>query len=100
MKFVIDEIEVQMCITYVTGRTAVGTIKGVWHNAQAPLIGQRYHVELDIYAPADAGISGLERSKGDALQCILTVRMYSFTESVKILTRQYIMCVLIWTGLR
>lgn len=63
MRFVIDEIEVQMCVTYVTGRTAVGTIKSVWHNAQVPLIGQHYHVELDIYAPADAGISCLERSK-------------------------------------
>ncbi len=63
MRFVIDEIEIQMCVTYVTGRTTVGTIKGVWHDAQAPLIGQHYHIELSIYSPVDVDISGLWRSK-------------------------------------
>ena len=66
MKFVIDEIEVQMCVTYVAGRTTVGTIKGIWHDAAAPVIGQDYHVELSIYEPVDVEISDTKRS---AKQC-------------------------------
>lgn len=57
MRFVIDEIEVQRCVTYVTGRTTVGTIKGIWHGTEAPVAGQCYHAELDIHEPVDGEIS-------------------------------------------
>lgn len=63
MRFVIDEIEVQMYVTYVAGRTAVGTIKGIWHDANAPVLGQDYHVELSIYEPVDVEVSNTMRSK-------------------------------------
>jgi len=61
MRFVIDEIEVQMCVTYVTGRTAVGTIKGIWHGAEAPAAGQCCHAELSIHEPVDVELLDTKR---------------------------------------
>lgn len=53
MRFVVDKAEQQKCMTIVTGRTTVGTIKGIWKYAEPPAVNNRYHVELNIEYPCE-----------------------------------------------
>ncbi len=51
MRFLIEKIEQQEHLAFVTGKTSVGTIKGIWKYAEPPVVGKQYHIELSIDAP-------------------------------------------------
>lgn len=48
MQLVVDRSEFQKTLLIVTGKTSIGTVKGVWNNKQEPIVGTAYHVELSI----------------------------------------------------
>lgn len=60
MRFVIDKIECQETLTIVVGKTAIGTIKGIWKDTETPVIGKNYHIELTITSPNEINISERE----------------------------------------
>jgi len=66
MRFLIEKIEQQEYMTFVTGKTSVGTIKGIWKYAEQPVVGNQYHIELSIDAPHD--INSLQK-----MQCFPSV---------------------------
>lgn len=53
MQLIIDEIEYQGEFPTVTGKTAVGTVKGIWKYIKAPVVGKNYRVELDVAYPEE-----------------------------------------------
>lgn len=50
MLFTIREIETENNVILVSGSTAIGDIKGIWHYKNTPLIGENYNIELDFGA--------------------------------------------------
>lgn len=50
MLFTIREIETENNVILVSGSTAMGDIKGIWHYKNIPLIGENYNIELDFGA--------------------------------------------------
>ncbi len=56
MQLVIHRLEFQETLLIVTGKTSIGTVKGVWNNKQEPIIGTAYHVELSIGNPKEVRI--------------------------------------------
>ncbi|MCM1057160.1 MAG: hypothetical protein NC517_06085 [Firmicutes bacterium] len=56
MRFVIDKAERQNDMTLVTGKTSVGTIKGIWKYRELPVINDSYHIELKIDHPCERRI--------------------------------------------
>lgn len=48
MKMIILKVDFMQNLIIVTGITPVGEIKGVWKFDEAPVLGERYFVELDI----------------------------------------------------
>lgn len=61
MRLVINEAKYQENLTIVTGKTTIGTIKGIWKNTENPVIGNKYHVELSINFPHEAHIQPKEK---------------------------------------
>lgn len=61
MRLIIDEVKQQENITIVTGRTPVGTIKGIWKYTKPPVINESYHVELSMTYPCEVDISQKEK---------------------------------------
>lgn len=51
MQFVIDELEYQEKLLIVTGKTSIGTIKGIWKNIREPIVGTVYYIELSVSNP-------------------------------------------------
>lgn len=58
MQFVINKIEYQEKLPIVMGKTRIGTIKGIWKYIKAPIVGNMYHVELNIDYPKEIDIPG------------------------------------------
>ena len=56
MQLVIDELEYQETLLIVTGKTSIGTVKGVWNDKKEPIVGTTYHVELSIGNPEEVRI--------------------------------------------
>lgn len=48
MLFTIRDIETEKNVILVSGSTAIGDIKGIWHYKNLPLIGESYNIELDF----------------------------------------------------
>ena len=53
MQFVIDELEYQETLLIVTGKTSIGTIKGIWKDIREPIVGTVYYIELIIDNPKE-----------------------------------------------
>lgn len=56
MRLIIDKIEQQERMMLITGKTSVGTIKGIWKYTEPPIIGNNYHIELSIDYPCEINI--------------------------------------------
>lgn len=56
MQFVIDELEYQETILIVTGKTSIGTMKGIWKDIREPVVGTVYHIELSIGNPKEVKV--------------------------------------------
>lgn len=56
MKFVIDKLEYQESLIIVTGRTLIGTIKGIWKYIKEPVVGKSYCIELNINNPEEVKV--------------------------------------------
>lgn len=56
MQFIIEELEYQEALLIVTGKTSVGTLKGIWKDIREPLIGTIYHIELSISNPKEVKV--------------------------------------------
>lgn len=50
MKFTIRDIETENNEIMVSGNTAIGDIKGIWHYKNIPLLGESYNIELEFGA--------------------------------------------------
>lgn len=56
MQFVIDELEYQETSLIVTGKTSIGTMKGIWKNIREPIVGTVYNIELSIGNPKEVKV--------------------------------------------
>lgn len=61
MRFIVSKIKQQEQRTLVTGSTSVGTLKGIWVSHGLPIIGEYYHVELNINCPTEQSIPSRKR---------------------------------------
>lgn len=56
MQFIIDKLEYLETLLIVTGKTSIGTVKGIWKHKKEPTLGKLYHVELSIDKPKEVKV--------------------------------------------
>ncbi len=57
MLFFVDKLEYRETFIIVTGRTSIGTIKGIWKHIKEPVVEKSYCIELSICNPKEVKAS-------------------------------------------